>query len=97
MSEDIVISGISGRYPGCESVDELRDSLFAKKDLVTEDDRRWPPGLYGVPKRSGKLSQLNRFDAQFFGVSGIQTNNMDPQLRILLEVVIEAIMDSGLS
>ena len=95
MSSDIVISGIAGRYPCCESVDELRDSLFAQKDLVTEDDSRWPIGLYGVPKRSGKLSQLNRFDAQFFGVNGVQSNNMDPQLRILLEVAVEAILDSG--
>ena len=96
MNDSIVITGIAGRYPCCESVDELRDSLFGGNDLVTEDDSRWPPGLYGLPKRSGKLSQLNRFDAQFFGVNAIQSDNMDPKLRILLEVVFEAVLDSGL-
>ena len=95
MPTDIVISGISGRFPESDSIDRLRDNLLDNKDLITEDDRRWPPGLYGLPKRSGKLSDINRFDAMFFGVNGIQANHMDPQMRILLEVVVEALLDSG--
>lgn len=52
-------------------------------------------GLFGLPKRSGKLKTLNKFDATFFGVHPKQANNMDPQLRMLLEVTYEAIVDSG--
>ena len=96
MDYDIVISGIAGRYPGSHSLDELRDNLFLNKDLVTEDQSRWPSGLYGVPKRAAKISDVNKFDAQFFGVHGIQVNHMDPQIRILLEKAYEAILDSGL-
>ena len=95
MSFDIVISGIAGRYPGSDSIDQLRDNLFDKKDLITEDESRWPSGLYGLPKREGKISNINKFDAQFFGIHGKQVNGMDAQQRILLEKTYEAIMDSG--
>lgn len=41
---DVVISGISGRFPESNSIAEFRDNLFAGIDLVTDDDRRWPTG-----------------------------------------------------
>lgn len=40
---DIVISGVGGKFPGTNNIDELREKLFAKEDLVTEASR-WPPG-----------------------------------------------------
>lgn len=52
-------------------------------------------GLYGLPKRSGKLKDLSKFDAAFFGVHTRQAHTMDPQLRLLLEVSYEAIVDAG--
>ncbi len=42
--EDIVISGISGRYPESDSVDEFAQNLYNKVDMITQDDRRWPTG-----------------------------------------------------
>ncbi len=41
------------------------------------------------------MKETNKFDAQFFGVSAKQAHTMDPQLRLLLEVVYEALVDSG--
>ncbi|KAK9406948.1 fatty acid synthase [Crotalus adamanteus] len=64
--------------------------------MVTEDDRRWKPGIYGLPKRNGKLKDISKFDATFFGVHAKQAHTMDPQLRLLLEVCYEAIMDGGI-
>lgn len=52
-------------------------------------------GLYGLPRRSGKLKDLSKFDASFFGVHPKQAHTMDPQLRLLLEVTYEAILDGG--
>lgn len=52
-------------------------------------------GLYGLPRRSGKLKDLSKFDASFFGVHPKQAHTMDPQLRLLLEVTYEAIVDGG--
>uniref|UniRef100_A0AAV2LIZ5 Fatty acid synthase n=1 Tax=Knipowitschia caucasica TaxID=637954 RepID=A0AAV2LIZ5_KNICA len=65
--------------------------------MVTEDDRRWKPGLYGLPRRNGKLKDISHFDAAFFGVHPKQANTMDPQLRLMLEVSYEAIVDAGLN
>jgi fatty acid synthase len=42
--EDIVISGISGRFPESDSVDEFAKNLYNNVDMITEDDRRWPTG-----------------------------------------------------
>ena len=97
MKEDIVISGVAGRFPESDNIDELRDNLYSNVDLITEDERRWPLGLYGLPTRSGKIKDLSKFDAQFFGVHGKQANLMDPQARLLLELTYEAMVDAGMS
>ena len=41
---EVVISGISGKYPLSDSVDELKERLLANEVLVTEDDCRWNRG-----------------------------------------------------
>lgn len=42
--EDIVISGFSGRFPECDSIDEMRQKLYAGEDMVNAEPRRWPTG-----------------------------------------------------
>ncbi|CAF0706992.1 unnamed protein product [Brachionus calyciflorus] len=95
--DDLVISGVSGRYPESENIDEFAQNLYNGVDMVTETDRRWPIGLYGLPTRNGTLKDITKFDAQFFGVNPKQADQMDPQLRMLLEVSYEAIFDSGIN
>ena len=45
-SEEIVISGIGGRFPSSESLDEFADNLYNNIDMITEDvnGERWPKG-----------------------------------------------------
>lgn len=93
----IVISGVSGRYPESDNIDEFAANLFNGVDMVTESERRWPTGLYGLPMRNGTLKDISKFDSQFFGISPKQADQMDPQLRMLLEVSYEAICDSGIN
>ncbi|MFH4976009.1 hypothetical protein AB6A40_002718 [Gnathostoma spinigerum] len=95
--EEIVITGVSGRFPRSENIQEFGDLLLNGEDLVTEDDLRWPPGIFDLPKRHGKLKDLKKFDAQYFGVTPKQANFLDPQVRLLLEVTLEAIVDSGMN
>ncbi|NWR04682.1 FAS synthase, partial [Paradoxornis webbianus] len=95
--EDVVIAGIAGRLPESENLQEFWENLLNGVDMVTEDDRRWKPGIYGLPKRNGKLKDISKFDASFFGVHPKQANTMDPQLRLLLEVSYEAILDGGIN
>src|SRR6266702_3285461 len=63
--------------------------------MVTEDGRRWPPGLYDTPSRFGKLKDIAHFDARFFEVHPKQAHKMDPQLRLLLAISYEAIRGAG--
>ena len=51
--------------------------------------------MFNVPSRTGKLKDISSFDSVFFNVSAKQSNFMDPQLRLLLEVTYEAIIDAG--
>ncbi|KAJ7984800.1 hypothetical protein DPEC_G00358530 [Dallia pectoralis] len=95
--EEIVVAGISGRLPESNNLEEFWENLFNGVDMVTDDDRRWKPGLYGLPKRNGKLKDISRFDAAFFGVHPKQAHTMDPQLRLMLEITYEAIVDGGLN
>ncbi|XP_044275877.1 fatty acid synthase [Varanus komodoensis] len=95
--EDVVIAGIAGKLPESENLQEFWENLINGVDMVTEDDRRWKPGVYGLPKRNGKLKDISKFDASFFGVHPKQAHTMDPQLRLLLEVSYEAILDGGLN
>ena len=91
----IVVSGIGCRLPESENLEEFREHLFNGDDMVTEDDRRWPPGIFGVPRRNGKLKDVASFDAGAFMIHPKQADNLDPQMRILHEVCYEAILDAG--
>lgn len=42
--EDVCITGISGRFPECDNVEDFFRALFDGKDLVTTDDRRFKAG-----------------------------------------------------
>lgn len=42
--DEIVLTGISGRLPDSSTIEEFAKNLFDGVDLVTADDRRWPPG-----------------------------------------------------
>jgi fatty acid synthase len=48
-----------------------------------------------IPARTGKLSNIEKFDASFFGIHNKQAQTMDPQSRMLLEKTYEAIVDAG--
>jgi fatty acid synthase len=42
--EEIVISGIGGRFPESDTVDEFANNLYNNVDMIVDDDRRWPKG-----------------------------------------------------
>jgi len=48
-----------------------------------------------IPAQTGKLYNIEKFDASFFGVQNRQAENMDPQCRMLLEKTYEAVVDAG--
>ena len=42
---DIVISGIAGRFPESSNLDEFWKNLYEGLDLMTDNEDRWPKGM----------------------------------------------------
>lgn len=42
--DDIVISGISGRFPNCDTYEEFQEKLFDGTDILDKEQSRWPDG-----------------------------------------------------
>lgn len=99
VMDDICITGFSGRFPESSNIEEFKKNLFEGVDMVNDDPRRWPSGLYDLPTRIGKIKDddLMNLDAQFFKLHQKQAECMDPQLRMLLETTYEAIIDAGIN
>ncbi|XP_070505887.1 fatty acid synthase-like [Chironomus tepperi] len=94
---DIVISGVSGRFPSSKNLREFEYNLYNKVDMITEDESRWKHYLKEVPRRFGKIHNLEKFDASFFSTLNKHADWTDPQMRILLEHAYESILDAGVS
>lgn len=95
---EVVISGLSGRFPESSNVEEFKENLYNGIDMITDEtDRRWSKGLFNMPDRFGKIKDenLEHFDHQYFNLHKKQAECMDPQIRIVLEATHEAIIDAG--
>ncbi|XP_053692477.1 fatty acid synthase-like [Sabethes cyaneus] len=97
LDECVVISGISGRFPQSDNLHEFADGLYRKVDLVDDKETRWKHTMPEVPRRTGKINNLDKFDREFFGCDRSLCNTMDSQLRMLLEHTYEAIVDAGVN
>jgi len=99
VEEDVVISGVSGRFPESDNVEELAQHLL-------NGERRWSSSSVVYDMEKKKLNKETRqqqqevreeFDGQVFGLTPKQYENMDAELKSLVEVTYEAIFDSGLN
>ncbi|MCP4177760.1 MAG: acyltransferase domain-containing protein, partial [bacterium] len=105
----IAIIGIAYRLPGnIDNDDDLWDALIQGKDLVSEvDESRFDKRIFshnniGAEGKSytfdsGKISDVELFDAAFFNISSKEASSMDPQQRMLLELSWDAIENAGLN
>lgn len=96
--EPIAVVGMANRFPGAESPEALRALLYEGRDAVgVVPPGRWDgaPGAELAPRAGGFLSQVEGFDARFFGVAPREALAMDPQQRLLLEVSWEALERAG--
>lgn len=95
--EEIMITGLSGSYPNAYNCYDFRDKLMAKTDLIDNDNRRWDIKHSEIPDKGGRIYDIEKFDAGFFGVHYKQAECMDPMGRILMEKAFEAVLDAGLN
>ena len=98
-SEPIAIVGLGCRLPGAANPRALWDLLLNRGDAIGSLDPERADGRAIFERaeiRGGFLEHIERFDARFFGISPREAERLDPQQRILLEVVWEALEDAGL-
>ena len=95
-STPIFITGFSGRFPDCNNVPELYNKLKNKQDCVSIS-KRYPDKYLQLPSRAGHINNIDKFDAIFFKMNKMHVEGMDIQIRLLLEVVYEALIDANLS
>ncbi|XP_011884012.1 PREDICTED: fatty acid synthase-like [Vollenhovia emeryi] len=95
--EEIVISGIAGRFPDSDNMNQLRENLFNKLELVRADHGRWLTEKPDLPSRMGVINNVKKFDADFFDFSFEQAQTLAPEIRALLEHSYEAIIDAGIN
>lgn len=93
----VVVSGISGIFPNADNMEELSYNLYNKIDMIDNSETRWKHFNEIVPRRSGKIRNVDKFDANCFYFSQRQANSCDPQMRMLTEHCYEAILDAGVS
>jgi len=101
---DIAVIGMSCRFPGAEDVDAFWQNLCAGVESISffSDEELVSSGVDlallhdpNYVKASGVLSDIESFDAFFFGYSPGEAATMDPQHRLFLECAWKAIEDAG--
>lgn len=109
LNEPIAIIGMSCRFPaGADTLDGYWHIL--ENGVVTVDkipEERWKAygtnapkvksALGGATQLGSFLSDIEGFDADFFGVSAREAECIDPQQRIILELSWEALEHAGVA
>jgi acyl transferase domain-containing protein len=102
-NQGIAIIGMSGRFPLARSVDEFWRNLVAGVDAIRSSgpDERARTRLGDVlqsPDYVGdgySLDDIHLFDADFFGFTPAEARITDPQHRVFMECVWEALESAG--
>ena len=102
----IAIIGMSGRFPGADSVDAFWDLLEKGLDVCKEvPPLRWDVNTHvdptGKRKNTSKirwgcwLDNPEQFDARFFNISPREAPQLDPAQRLALLTAYEALEEAG--
>lgn len=49
---EVVVSGVGGKFPMSENIEDLKINLNNKVNMVTENDCRWNKGEFAVKNRN---------------------------------------------
>ncbi|MQA07912.1 MAG: SDR family NAD(P)-dependent oxidoreductase [Pseudonocardiaceae bacterium] len=99
-TESAAIVGMSGRFPGARSIDELWSILEEGRHVIHDvpEERRpwWSTGEQeDLTRRFGAVPGIAEFDPMFFGISPRDAELMDPRQRLLLQEMWNALENAG--
>jgi acyl transferase domain-containing protein/thioesterase domain-containing protein len=102
---EIAIVGMAGKFPEAENVTQFWQNLLDKKECIKffsdeelENYELNYQQLKNDPhyiKARGVLSNVDQWDAQFFGYSPLEASFTDPQQRLWLETAWHAFEDAA--
>lgn len=90
---DIAVCGYSCRFPLAATLEEFKNNIFSGRNCISYDKPE-------VCKKDfvyayGKMSDIQKFDNEFFNISEREAEMMDPQQRWLITLCYEAMENSG--
>uniref|UniRef100_A0A0K0DSY1 Fatty acid synthase n=1 Tax=Strongyloides stercoralis TaxID=6248 RepID=A0A0K0DSY1_STRER len=93
---DIVISGISGRFPESDNINELAKHMYSQKTFTTTTNDIWDYTFNDKIPIKGQLKNYDTFDSSYFEITKNRGKAFNNELRFLCECVGESIIDAGL-
>ncbi|WP_420574979.1 beta-ketoacyl synthase N-terminal-like domain-containing protein [Kordia sp.] len=106
MKRDIAVIGISGKFPKSNNVQEFWKNLVDEKELVHffTDEELLSRGINSKQledssyvKAASFIDTYNTFDYSFFKYTPDEAKLMNPQTRMMHQLVWEGIEDAGLN
>ncbi len=105
---DIAIIGVGGKYPEANSMEEFWSVLSQGRDCFKKvPTERWQHDeLYfnerdvlgkSTIKTGAFIDDIDKFDPRYFSISQRQAELMSPEVRLFLQVGVEAFEDAGYS
>jgi len=105
-NNDIAVIGISGRFPQADNLERFWENLVTGKDSIRpfpetrKKELEEAAGQVGHAfeeeyLKNGYLDQITLFEPGYFNISEEESKYMDPQHRLALELVEEALHDAG--
>lgn len=100
----IAIIGMAGRFPKADNIDEYWQNLVNGVECIAfyQDEELIQSGIDpevlknpDYVKAKGEVSNVDMFDASFFGINPREAEVTDPQHRMLLECAWEAMEHAG--
>jgi len=101
---DVAVIGVALRVPGADDPGTFWRNLREGRESITffsDDELRaagYPDEVLADPhyvKATGKLNDVEGFDAAFFGYSPREAETLEPAHRLFLECAWEALEDAG--
>uniref|UniRef100_A0A8D8YZB9 Fatty acid synthase n=1 Tax=Cacopsylla melanoneura TaxID=428564 RepID=A0A8D8YZB9_9HEMI len=93
----VVISGIGGSFPNCEHLEEFKEALYQRTNLITDVQAEEWTGNLKVPHYLGRDKNYLDFDHTLLSINYNLANTMDKMTKSLIRYGYTAILDAGYS